>query len=61
MLQMKEQGKTLEEPLSEVEIGNLFILVNNCTTVLKISSVRVCSGLIFNLIEITLLLNSKQH
>lgn len=61
MLQMKEQDKTPEEPLSEVEMGNLFLLVNNCTTGLKISSVRVYSGLSFNVIEIILLLNSKQH
>lgn len=61
MLQMKEQDKTPEEPLSEVEMGNLFLLVNNCTTRLKISSVRVYSGLSFNVIEIILLLNSKQH
>ena len=57
---MKEQNKTLKE-LSEVEMGNLFLLVNNCTTRLKISSVRVYSGLSFNVIEIILLLNSKQH
>lgn len=61
MLQMKEQDKTPQEPLSEVEIGSLFKLVYNCTTVLKSSSDRVYSGLIFNLIEIILLLNSKQH